>query len=313
MNNSTSSNFNFLSGIQWVLSRVAVIYVILFIFCNIFVDLKDLDSRIKIRHLNDAIPNFNNMIGLTKNQISPKDVDWGPYQYYFKLVLKYIPDDMLVRQLLGYVDFNVGQEQNAIDLFSNSSVMNGQNLLWSNYNLGVIYYKKGMWPQASQYLFKAITSSPNVSMYLMQHSMVYKQILASPAFDLNLNDDIRDAQSRSYILLLSCMYKMKQYDKLVLISNLAFENKELIYKDAYFYYTGLGLFEMGQFDKAFLLFQQSLTIEKDNPDVYYYIALIYQRAGQLQQARDYLQISYALHQKNDPRFPYDMHTNLRVF
>ena len=66
-------------------------------------------------------------------------------------------------------------------------------------------------------------------------------------------------------------------------------------------------------EKAFLLFQKSLTIEKNNPDVYFYIANIYQKAGQFDQARALLQVSLALHQKNDPRFPYDSHVNLRFF
>jgi hypothetical protein len=66
-------------------------------------------------------------------------------------------------------------------------------------------------------------------------------------------------------------------------------------------------------DKAFLFFQESLTIEKNDPDVYYYMANICQRAGQQQQARDFLQISYLLHRKNDPRFPYEAKVNLRFF
>jgi Tfp pilus assembly protein PilF len=106
---------------------------------------------------------------------------------------------------------------------------------------------------------------------------------------------------------------MKQYEKMVLISNLAIANKDLSYKDAYYYYAGLGFFEEGQMEKAFLLFQKSLTIEKNNPDVYIYMANIYQNAGQLEQARDLVQLSYALHQKNDPRFPYDAHVDLCFF
>ena len=69
----------------------------------------------------------------------------------------------------------------------------------------------------------------------------------------------------------------------------------------------------GQMGKAVLLFEKSLTIEKNNPDVYYYLADIYQNAGQLEQSKEFLQVSYALHQKNDPRFPYDKQTYLRFF
>ena len=147
----------------------------------------------------------------------------------------------------------------------------------------------------------------------MQNSIVYKQIFTSQYFRFSLADQINDAQGHAYILLLSSLHKIGQYDKMILISNLGLANQDLPYKDAFYFYEGLALFEMGQMDKAFLLFQKSITIEKGNADVYYYIADIYQKAGQLEQAKDFLQVSYALHQKNDPRFPYEAKTELRFF
>jgi tetratricopeptide (TPR) repeat protein len=276
-------------------------------------DLKMVAERIKVRHLNDIIPDFSDLIIFSKDQNAKKNIDWKPYQDYFELILNYIPNDLITDQLLGFVDSYAGHEQKAIALFKASAEMNGKYLFWSNYNLGVLYYKKQFWPQASEYLLNAISSNTRLTLLLMQDSMVYKQMLASPYFNYSLSDEIKDAQSRSYILLLSSLYHMKQYGKMVAISNLALENKDLSYKDAIYYYDGLAFYEMGQFKSAFLLFQESLSLEKANPDVYYYMADIYQRAGQLEQARGLLQISYALHQKNDPRFPYENQAKLRIF
>jgi len=298
---------------QWLISRVAVIYAIIFIFCLTCVDLKTLAMRVKTRHLNDAIPNFSDMIIFSKDQNARKDLDWRPYKNYFELILRYIPDDFITKQLLGFVDYYTGQEPQAIALFKSSSVMNGRLLFWSNYDLGVLYYKKSMWPQAAEYLLKAIRSNTQLTVFLMRDSLIYRQIAASPFFRYSLSDEIMDAQSKAYVLLLSSLCYMKQYDKVILISNLAIENPSLSYKDAFYFYAGLGFFETDQMEKAFLLFQKSLTIEKNNPEVYYYIANIYEKAGQLEQAREFLQISYGLHQKNDPRFPYESNTNLRFF
>ena len=221
--------------IQWLTSRVAVIYLIVFLFCATCVDMKMLDMRIKVRHLNDAIPDFSGLIIFSKDQNAKKDMDWRPYKNYFELILRYMPDDAITKQLLGYVDYYSGKEQKAIDLFKSSAVMNGQSLFWSDYNLGVLYYKKQMWPQAAEYLLKAIESNPKLTVFLMQNSIVYKQIFISPYFKYSLNDEINDAQSKAYILLLSCMHSMKQYDKMILISNLAIANHNLSYKDAFYY------------------------------------------------------------------------------
>jgi tetratricopeptide (TPR) repeat protein len=299
--------------IQWLASRVAVIYVVLFLFCITCIDLKTLDSRIKTRHLNDSIPDFSGMIHFSQDQdpISPND--WKSYKYYFGLILRYIPDDIVTRQLLGYVDYYTGHEEEAISLFKQSSMMQGRILFWSNYNLGIIYYKKGMWPQAAGYFLSAIRSNLDLNLLLMQNSLVYKQIFANHYFKYSINDEIHQAQSRAYILLLSSLHRMHQYEKMNLIFKIAMDNKDLSYKDAFYYYGGLSYLGMGQAEKAFLLFQESLNIEKNNPDVYYYIGNIYQNVGELEKARNFLQASYVLHQKNDPRFPYDNHLDLRFF
>ncbi|MBF0571895.1 MAG: hypothetical protein HQL12_08520 [Candidatus Omnitrophica bacterium] len=299
--------------IQWLAGRVAVIYIIVFLFCFTCIDLKTLDMRIKVRHLNSSIPDFTDMIVFSKAQNAKNDLDWKPYKRYFELILRYMPDDLIIRQLLGFVDYYAGQEQEAVLLFKGSVAINGQALFWSNYNLGVIYYKKGLWTQSAEYLLKAFESNPRLSVLLMRNSVVYRQISASPFFKYSLSDEIMDAQSKASILLLSVLNHMGQYNKMILISNLAIANQNLSYKDAFYFYEGLASLEMGQEQKAFLFLQKSLAIENNNPDVYYYIAGIYKKAGQLEHARDFIQISYALHQKHDPRFPYEAQVNLQFF
>ena len=78
-----------------------MIYVILFIFCLTCVDFKTLDMRIKIRHLNDAIPDFSDMIIFSKDQNAKKDIDWKPYKNYFELILSYMPDDLITNNCSG--------------------------------------------------------------------------------------------------------------------------------------------------------------------------------------------------------------------
>src|SRR5580692_11591668 len=115
-----------LAGImRWLISRVAVIYVIVFLFCFTCMDLKMLEMRIKVRHLNDAIPDFSDMIIFSKDQNAKKDLNWKPYKDYFELILRYVPGDSTIQQLLGFVDYYSGQEQKAITLFKNSTTMNG--------------------------------------------------------------------------------------------------------------------------------------------------------------------------------------------
>jgi len=302
-----------LNTVRWAFSRVGVIYVIVFVFCLSFVDLKTLDMRIKVRHLNDAIPDFAPMIHFSKHLNGNQEVDWEPYKHYFELILRFMPDDVVGQQLLGFVDYYTGQQEKSVALFKSTALLHGQNVFLSNYNLGVIYYKKGMYPQALEYLLKAITSNPQLTLIIMQNSTVYRQIFASPAFRYSLDNETIDAQSDTYILLLASLHALGQYDKMWVIATNAIAREDLHKRGAFYYYAGLALLGLNQTEKAFLFFQKSLSIEKDNPDVYFYMAHVYQNTGQAAQARNFLAMSYSLHQKNDERFPYDQKVNLRFF
>ncbi len=301
------------SVMRWVFGRVAVVYLIVFVFGWTCLDLKTIGLRVKMRHLNDSIPDFSDMIIFEKDPKNKKDIQWQPYRDYFELIGQYMPNDVVARQLLGYVEYFTGQQDKAEDLFKGTSSVSGHLLFWSNFNLGVLYYKKEMWAQAAEYLFKAVSSSPQLALLLMRDSIMYKQIFSSLYFKFSLEHELNMAQAQAYILLLSCYYKTGQLDKVVLMANWGLNNPDLPLKDAFYYYEGMALLGMGQFEKAVIMFQKSLDVEKGNPDVYFYLGEIYQKAGQMGQARQLLQLSYALHQKNDPRFPYEDHIELRFF
>jgi Tfp pilus assembly protein PilF len=106
---------------------------------------------------------------------------------------------------------------------------------------------------------------------------------------------------------------MGQYDKMFMLSKLALDNQDLTHKEAFYYYAGLALLGMGQTDKAFLFFQKSLTINENNPDLYFYMANIYQSQGHQKEAQYFFQASLSFHQKNGERMPYGTQLNLRFF
>ena len=91
-----------INTMKWAFSRFGVVYAIVFVFCLSFVDLKTLDMRIKVRHLNSAIPDFAPMINFSRNPDQNQGVDWAPYKNYFELILRFMPDDV-VAQAIAWV------------------------------------------------------------------------------------------------------------------------------------------------------------------------------------------------------------------
>ncbi|MBF0510857.1 MAG: tetratricopeptide repeat protein [Candidatus Omnitrophica bacterium] len=299
--------------IKWFFSRVAVIYLVIFIFCLTCLDLKTLDERIKVRRLNSAARDFSQLILFEKGLMAKDEkVSWQGYKDYFELILQYVPDDMIAKQFLGYVSYYVGDEARAIKLYKDVAQLGGQDVFWPDYNLGVIYYKKGMWTESAQYLFKAIGANPKLTAFLVQTSIIYRQVSASPYFKYTYGQQLENALEKSYILLLSTLNHLKQYDKMIILANSAL-GRGLPCKDALYLYLGVGLLEEGQLAQAEQFFQKSLLIEKNNPEVYYYMANIYKTMGRLKEAQNLLEVSLMLHRQNNPRFPYDRSINPRFF
>lgn len=60
---------------QWLISRVALVYIVIIIFCFTCVDLKMVEMRIKVKHLNGAMPDFSDIIVFSKEQKVINNID----------------------------------------------------------------------------------------------------------------------------------------------------------------------------------------------------------------------------------------------
>ncbi len=298
--------------LKWLVSRVGIIYVLLTVFILFCVDLKTVDERNKARQLNGMRPDFKEMIVFSKSLNHLENINWKPYKDYFEKVLKYMPDYSVANELMGYVYFNMGQEQKAIASY-NKVLTISKNYFWPNYNLGVIYYKKGFYQEAFTCLRRAVESNPEWTIKYVYDSMMYRQIFVSGAFKYNLKEELNSAYSSAYILMLSSLERLKRYDAMLYLSLFVISKKEFPNQDAFFFYAALATFEMKQLDKSLSFFEQSLILDKNNPMTYLYLSRIYKMAGKDQASENLSRIFESLSVKKSERFPYDQNIGVRFF
>lgn len=305
-------NKSIFNTLIWVFSRVGIIYLIFILFLFTCVDLKKLDLRIKIRHVNAAMPNFSSLIAFAKHKKNTT-VDWKKYKNYFEMILQNNFDDVMTKNMLGYTYYFMGNEEKAQRMFEDSFFTGYQNCFWASYNLGVLNYKKGLYQQASNYLKKTININLVGSVEVMKSSIVYHQIFASPEFTYNIDEEILDALSSAYILMAATMINLGQFEQAVKVCSLAMQNSQIRRKEAFFYYAGVAFFKLGVFDKAILFFQKHLEIEKNNPLVYSYMSQIYESVGRKEDSVKLFKIFQVLNNSNQKMAPYDQEIELRFF
>lgn len=296
--------------LRWISSRVLVIYLLFIVLILACVDLKTVEKRTKLRLLNGARPDFSEINRFQQGLGSP--IDWKPYQYYFELIIKYIPaGDPVANLLLAYVYYYQHREDKAFVLLRQASAFSG-DLFWPDYNLGVMYYKKGRYEEALNHLARALLADPTMTLRYMQQSIIYRQLLVSEPAGLDLSKRLSQAFSSARLLTVASLGHLKQYDRMLSLAVSAVADKDAQDKAAYFFFGAEACLQLKYFDKALLFYEQALVLDKKNPDVYPRLSRIYEAIGRREEAEGLMRVHASLI-KEGPWVPYDKKIELRYF
>jgi tetratricopeptide (TPR) repeat protein len=170
-----------------------------------------------------------------------------------------------------------------------------------------------MYEQSLEYLGRAVSANIQTTVGYMQSSVIYRQIFASASSNLDLKEELRNAFGAAYVLLEASLGHLQRYEQMLSVSLMAIDNKELSYQDAHLFYAGMACLQLRQAQKALFLFERSMSLQKNNPQVYLYLSHIYQAIGKNEAAQELLKISENLQMNKDSRFPYDQNIELRYF
>ncbi len=288
------------NAVLWISTRIGVAYLLAALFILFVCDEKFMKERIQLRRLNDSRPPFSELIAY---RLSGRPMDPKPFQRYFELVFKYVPEDAASRLVLGYIEFKQGRAEKAVALLKHSEQLN-PGLFWNSYDLGFIYYQKEDYAGAMPHLLTAVRMTPDIIVSQMFSSVIYRQIFAVPSYNANLEKEVKKGLSGAYVLLLDNLWHLKRYKEMVLFGQSAIARKDLPNQDAFFFYTGLALLELNDTQHAYIAFNKSLETNKDSPLIYYFLSRIFQGMGRPEESLLLLQKAALAKGKGRDQMPY---------
>ena len=170
--------------------------------------LVDLD-KMKVKMINRVVPESNrDLVAFSLNPTASDTTRLQKYLLYFKTVVKILPDSAAAHALLGYCYYYTGDVPRARDHLRRASEINPQ-FFWYLYDLGVSYYRQGLYQQAMPFLEKAMACHPEETLLLIRVSKIYKELDAY-AVELGYNTEqgLKEGYHHVYELLLLCRYNM---------------------------------------------------------------------------------------------------------
>jgi len=172
--------------------------------------------------------------------------------------LKIRPNDPLVYFELGGYAYKVGSINIAKELYKKVIALNKSSEI-AYINLGLIYYEQGLCWEAVNMFEKAIELNPNNGQIFMELGFAY--------LDLHEFDKSKSILSRALKLSLNSADTLRVY------SGMSIKHKF-----------------SEDFDKAIIALEKSLSLEENNLDISFELAVVYRYAGNHDKAKELLKI-----------------------
>jgi tetratricopeptide (TPR) repeat protein len=299
------------TAMKWLFSRISLAYVLIFIAIISLVDVKAVDSRIKIRRLNDARPSMVDFVAFGKGDLSADKMNWKPYLKYFSLVVKYMPAEKVSRMFLGVCEYYSGDPDKTVWRHMVQSAEEPPYVFWASYNAGIVAFERGDMRFAIRYLERAIAMPLDNVPDAIRGSTAYRQLMAASNFDVDLMKRIAGARENVYLLLSAACFYAKDHARARAVALAALEKIDIQDKEPFYFYIGASSMAMGVTKDALLFLGKCIELKSRNPFVYQYAAEMLKRSGQDEASSNMLKAAQALRGRASGVFPYPDRLKLR--
>ena len=113
-----------------------------------------------------------------------------------------MPDRVDAYSLLGFCHYQLGNFEKAKSYYK-AAVQMQPAFFWSNYNLGLIYFREGKYDRAIEWLQKALSSNLNATLEFIQSSaQIYMPLVQKNLADYHVSpvDQLQQAYKDCYIV-----------------------------------------------------------------------------------------------------------------
>ena len=195
-------------------TRVVIVYIVCFILILPFFVYSKFKSNAVEQTMSRLVPRTHYF----KEFIYPKD-HFDEYNLrlcinYHKRVAEFFPFQKAEAYgMLGFCYERLGNTDQSINYYQRSLEV-VPYYFWPNYNLGIIYFKKGQYEKAFTNFKEALGKDLKTNMMLLSRSKVYNDVRVSDPGDYNFLTGLIQARQTTYIYLMQSLLKLGRYQDL---------------------------------------------------------------------------------------------------
>jgi tetratricopeptide (TPR) repeat protein len=261
-----------------IFSCVWVLYLAAFLTVYFFLDHKEAKGHAYGATLSRLQPPYHYLTRYADGKVQYDRQELLAYQLFFSQLVRVLADRPDGLAMLGFCQYELGDLHAAIQSFKKAADAIPP-FMWFNYNLGYCYFQQKDYIHAVEYLNRAINSNPELIFKYMVSSKPYLDAIATvPGFQNNFLDRVRMGMRDSYKMLVLSYFHTQQYELMFSLSQAA-ANQKLDDDGFFHYYLGVAAFMAQKYEPAVLYLQQSIQINPEAAESYYYLALSLKALG----------------------------------
>jgi tetratricopeptide (TPR) repeat protein len=268
--------------IKAVFFRAGVLY---FLSGVLFYQIVDW-HKLQIRELNELKIPIDYLVYFSKNKVPFDESKFHDHLQYYEKLCALAPRYPEALGMLGFCHYYLGNEKKAIYFFEAAAKENPQ-LFWFTYNLGLIYYQRKEFEKAISYFMITLGKNLFLARELPRRSLIYINLdlpnenadgITPDIRSLNMNnfidENLNEALLNCYRLIILSYQALNNYPAVVRVSQLALD-KGMSGKAIFYYYLGVGAFQLKQYENAARVFQKCVELNPRFQDAYRWLGLCY--------------------------------------
>ena len=133
------------------------------------------------------------------------------YRDYFQIVVDHVPNQWDSYAMLGYCQYQLGQEKEATAAYT-AAIQSNPQFMWSYYNLAAIYFNQGQYEQAAALIQQALKIPPqSTGQSIASSNRIYMLILQQISSDFSqaMNQCLENQRERAVALLQKSLEHLK--------------------------------------------------------------------------------------------------------
>ncbi len=264
-----------LGVLRSIFGRAIFLYILVAAITLHFANLTRAWNHIVPTILSRYMPSYDYMFDFEKDRHHVDIAKLKEFERYYKKVTELMPKMADAEGMLGFCYFYGGEQQKAARAYERAIKIHPQCFSF-HYNLGYIELKQRHYPQAFNHFKNSIQVEPIDNIKFIIGSRIYLPLLPARqqpnVLAQIMGEHVGQGYRQAYLDLLWTCEQMKDYKNMLFFSQKAIAT-DIDNQGPFYYYAGLAAYELKDYPKSIVYFQEALTRKFNYSQTFYTLGL----------------------------------------